>query len=146
MQKKKTKKKLKKIYILNDSHKWMEIKSDREVNHPYFSEYKLQKKRLERLIPLIKLKRNYMVVDYGCGTGLLADLIGKKVDSYVGVDFSKQFINVAKRRHKNSKNAEFHCQDIIKFSKSHIGKYDLAFTMDFSEHLYDDEFIMIYKA
>jgi 2-polyprenyl-3-methyl-5-hydroxy-6-metoxy-1,4-benzoquinol methylase len=53
----------------------------------------LRKKRLNNALPFIKGK----VLDYGCGTGLLAEYITK--NKYVGLDIDQESINIAKILH-----------------------------------------------
>jgi 2-polyprenyl-6-hydroxyphenyl methylase / 3-demethylubiquinone-9 3-methyltransferase len=101
--------------------------------------------RLNRLIKYIRLSENYNVVDFGCGNGMLMPLIADKVDSYVGVDFSAEFIDEAKKKKQLLKirNAEFFCSEITKFCDDHYDSFDCAFTFDFFEHVYDDELLEI---
>ncbi|MBU1202691.1 class I SAM-dependent methyltransferase [Patescibacteria group bacterium] len=148
MKNKLSKKQLKDIYQLDAPHKWMELINSGEENNPYFKTYLRQKKRLENLLKPIKFNSDFRVVEYGCGNGLWGELIHNRVKSYTGVDFSEQFINLAKRRHKalNIRNTRFNCNDIIKFSEEHDNEFDQAFSMDFSEHVYDDDFISIFTA
>ncbi|MCA9444133.1 MAG: class I SAM-dependent methyltransferase, partial [Candidatus Omnitrophica bacterium] len=87
------------------------------------------------------------VVDFACGNGLLLDLIHGRVKAYVGVDFSSEFIAEAEARQKAKgiSNGTFHCEDIIRFCETHPGEFDLAFASDFSEHIYDEDFIRIFS-
>lgn len=139
---------IKDIYKIDLSHRWKDIISDDQLNHPNFKSYRRQKKRLQRLIKYIQFKRNFDVAEFGSGNGLWGDLIHEKVNSYVGVDFSESFINLAKRRHRslNIYNSQFYCNDIVEFSKENKNKYDQAFSMDFSEHVYDEEFVSIFSS
>jgi 2-polyprenyl-6-hydroxyphenyl methylase/3-demethylubiquinone-9 3-methyltransferase len=104
--------------------------------------------RLGRLVPLLDLKRDDRVVDFACGNGILAGLISDRIDAYTGVDFSRSFIAAARRRAKSLglSNARFVCDDIVHFCSGHEGAFDKAFTMDFSEHIPDDDFASIYSA
>ncbi|MBN2016439.1 methyltransferase domain-containing protein [Candidatus Dojkabacteria bacterium] len=97
--------------------------------------------RISRVLKYIKLYPSDIVVDYACGNGLLMDVIHNKVKKYIGVDFSKKFIQKANERRKKLKigNARFYCMDIIQFSKLNERKFDKAFSMDFVEHLNDKD-------
>lgn len=143
-----SKKQLKSLYQIDENHKWMEIVSDEEENNPYFKTYKHQKKRLENLLKYIKFNPEFNVAEFGCGNGIWGELIHRKVKSYIGIDFSEEFIDLAKRRHQtlNIINSKFECDDIVKFSSRHKNEFDQAFCMDFSEHIYDDDFISIFTA
>ena len=103
--------------------------------------------RLERLISSVPLSSKFKVADFGCGNGMLLPLLSGKIASYTGIDFSEDFIMAAKRKkYRSTTNAEFVCKDILEFCSENIEVYDLAFAMDFSEHVYDEEWIGILKA
>lgn len=55
----------------------------------------LRKKRIDAVKEHLKGK----VLDYGCGTGKLTELI--ETDNYTGVDIDKESINEAKKNHPN---------------------------------------------
>lgn len=104
--------------------------------------------RLARLVPLIPIQKDDRVLDVACGNGLLLDLVHDKVDEYVGVDFSSEFIEEARARaQKNGiDNGRFECQDVIEFCEQHPKAFTKAFLLDFSEHVYDEDFLDIAKA
>ena len=139
---------LKKLYTVDDSHKWMKVISDREYNNSHFKTYKNQKNRLLRLVKYIKFSKDDEIVDFACGNGLWADVVSKKVRTYTGVDFSKPFIKLAGYRGKirGSSNLKFYCEDIANFSQDNLGKFDKAFALDFTEHIYDKEFLRLFTA
>jgi len=97
--------------------------------------------RLERLTKYIELRNDYCVADYACGSGMLMPYIAPKVNSYIGVDFSKEFIDAANntKRALNFENVEFYCAEIKDFCTNNINRFDCAFAMDFSEHVPDDQ-------
>src|SRR5262249_27898922 len=70
------------------------------------------------------------------------------VREYVGVDFSEPFIRAAERRRdeRGIANGRFECADIVEFCARHPRQFDAAFALDFSEHIYDDEFIRVFTA
>lgn len=112
-----------------------------------FFENEQSKFRLERLITSVPLSSTFRVADFGCGNGMLFPLLSGKVDSYTGVDFSEDFIAAAKRKkYQSDTKSEFICEDILDFCSENLKAYDLAFAMDFSEHVYDEEWIAILKA
>lgn len=104
--------------------------------------------RLRRLLPYINLSRSDEVADFACGSGMLLELIHGKIAHYWGVDFSEEFIEVAKREalRKDLGGASFECAEIVDFCSKHQGYFDKAFALDFSEHIYDDNFINIFSA
>ena len=104
--------------------------------------------RMRRMLPFIDLSGREVVADVGCGNGVLLDLIGHKVREYVGVDFSEEFVRAAERRRDAGgfRHATFHCGDIVSFCAERPNHFDAAFALDFSEHVYDDQFLRIFTA
>lgn len=104
--------------------------------------------RLRRLLKLIEVSDNSNIVDFGCGDGMLMELLAPFVNSYTGVDFSPPFIAAAleRRARLDIKNSTFECMDIHEFCGMHKNKFDIAFAMDFSEHVYDKEWIKILSS
>ena len=104
--------------------------------------------RIIRLLPFLDIAKTDHVADFACGNGMLLDILHDKVASYVGVDFSEEFIVSAEARARRvgAGNATFVCGDIVSFCASHQRAFDKAFTLDFSEHIYDDVFITVYTA
>ncbi len=103
--------------------------------------------RLQHILQHIPISHKDEVADYACGNGLLVDALKTLPKSYWGIDFSSEFIQEAKRRFSSHPvKPKFICQDIISFTSRHQNQFDWAFTLDFSEHIYDDQFIQIYQA
>jgi 2-polyprenyl-6-hydroxyphenyl methylase/3-demethylubiquinone-9 3-methyltransferase len=131
--------------------KIVNMKSTEELKEIYGKEYVEQYAkthspfRIERLMKYVRLNSDYYIADFACGNGMLMPLIASKVASYVGVDFSEEFIREAneKKHLLGIANAEFFCSDINDFCDNHTESFDCAFAMDFSEHVYDDEWVKI---
>lgn len=127
--------------------------SERELRAIYDQRYVEQYdvhavQRMLRMLPFFDLSEQDVVADFACGNGVLCDLIASRVRKYVGVDFSDAFIReaVGRRDARGITNAEFHCADIVAFCGEHPGELDAAFALDFSEHIYDDQFLRIFQA
>jgi 2-polyprenyl-6-hydroxyphenyl methylase/3-demethylubiquinone-9 3-methyltransferase len=104
--------------------------------------------RMRRMLPFFGLSGREVVADFGCGNGVLLELIGPHVRDYVGVDFSEAFVRAAERRRDalHIRNATFQCSDIVAFCAEHPNQFDAAFALDFAEHIYDDQFLRIFSA
>ena len=104
--------------------------------------------RIERLLPFFDLSQDDEVADFGCGNGVLLELIATRVRAYVGVDFSEEFVRAAERRRDAAgiRNGTFHCGDIVSFCDARPDRFDAAFALDFSEHVYDDQFVRLFRA
>ena len=104
--------------------------------------------RMRRMLPFFELSGHEIVADFGCGNGVLLDLVGPRVHEYVGVDFSEAFVREAERRRdaRGIRNGTFHCADIVAFCASHPSCFDAGFGLDFCEHIYDDQFLRIGRA
>lgn len=104
--------------------------------------------RLARLLPLIDWQPDDRVLDCACGSGQLLELIHDRVARYVGVDFSDEFIRkcAEQQAELGIANADFVCSDLAEYCSAHPGEFDKCLTFDFSEHIYDDEFVRIFRA
>jgi cyclopropane fatty-acyl-phospholipid synthase-like methyltransferase len=104
--------------------------------------------RMRRMLEFFGLSGREVVADFGCGNGVLLEIIGPHVQRYVGVDFSEAFVRAAERRRtaRGIQNATFHCSDIVAFCAQHQNRFDAGFALDFSEHIYDDQFVRIFSA
>lgn len=104
--------------------------------------------RMTRLIPLMELSPTTRLVDFACGTGPLAALVQNHIARYEGIDFSPDFVAAARRiaTEKGVSNATFHCEDIASFCERHRDAYDVVTANDFSEHVYDEDFIKIFEG
>ncbi|WP_353572640.1 methyltransferase domain-containing protein [Candidatus Albibeggiatoa sp. nov. BB20] len=104
--------------------------------------------RFEKLLSNVKFESHFDAVDFGCGNGMLMDFIMPQVRSYTGVDFSEPFIASALKRKADLSitNAEFICTDIHQFCQQHPQQFDVGFALDFSEHVYDQEWVKILSS
>lgn len=55
-------------------------------------------KEVEKLLPKLRLDERSRVLDIACGIGRWADAITQDISEYIGVDFSKELIEIAKSR------------------------------------------------
>jgi cyclopropane fatty-acyl-phospholipid synthase-like methyltransferase len=104
--------------------------------------------RMRRMLPFFDLSGDEVVADFACGNGVLLELISPTVREYVGVDFSEAFVRAAERRRDAAgiRNGTFHNADIVSFCAERPNRFDAAFALDFSEHVYDDQFLRIFGA
>lgn len=66
-----------------------------------------------------RVKPGSKVIDIGCGNGRLLSVLGGKKVKYLGMDFSKKLIELARQAHQveiNRGQAEFRVQDILEIS------------------------------
>jgi 2-polyprenyl-3-methyl-5-hydroxy-6-metoxy-1,4-benzoquinol methylase len=74
--------------------------------------------------------RGKTVVDVGCGTGLVDYHLAKKGAKVLGIDFSKNAVQIAKSTYKHP-NLEFRCMDVKKLT----GVYDVIISLGVIEHM-----------
>lgn len=75
--------------------------------------------------------KNKTVLDVGCGTGLMADVLAKAgAKKVVGIDFSPDAIATAKKEHAHP-NLDYRVEDI----KKHKGSYDIVISLGTLEHM-----------
>ena len=91
------------------------------------------------------MSKEYVVADFACGNEMLLYHIHDKVEKYIAVDFSQPFITSANRRMRNKRveNAKFICSSIEEFCETHNDMFNVGFALDFSEHVYDNEWVDI---
>lgn len=70
------------------------------------------------------LKSNQQVLDLGCSKGVLANMIGKKVQLVVGIDHNKESINEANTDQKEE-NVEFICADACEYLENNEKIFDV---------------------
>ncbi|MGD8373143.1 MAG: class I SAM-dependent methyltransferase [Syntrophobacterales bacterium] len=76
------------------------------------------------------------VLDIGCGSGQLAVLLHDKgVRNYHGIDFSPEFIELAKQR---GLNFDFTLADVFKTDLLETVQYDTIIATEFLEHVKED--------
>lgn len=127
--------------VLLDNEKLREMHGAEYVNA--FERMPLN--RLMRLRKYFSLTKESVIVDFACGNAMLLEVLHDRIKEYHGVDFSTEMIASAKKRAKKLAfiNAYFHEEDISNFAEKNPGKFDAAFAMDFSEHVFDDEWVKI---
>lgn len=129
----------------------MKSKTELKALHgkKYVESYKRKSPlRLERLVKYVRIDRTFNVADFACGNSMLMEIISPKVKSYTGIDFSDPFIEAAneKKERLSIKNATFVCADINDFCQYNEKNFDVGFAMDFSEHVYDQEWSKILRS
>lgn len=125
-----------------------ELKQLYGVKYVEAFEYNQCIKKFDRFIKFLELKPEYIVADFGCGNGMLMEHVAPKVSFYIGVDFSGLFIQAAEKRRESLgiKNAEFICSEMKDSCKRNPERFDIGFALDFSEHIYDKEWLDILKG
>lgn len=66
-------------------------------DHPELVRMRNQKE-IEMLLPKLGLDESSKVLDIACGIGRWADAIAQNISGYIGIDFSKELIEIAKSR------------------------------------------------
>jgi len=59
-----------------------------------------QRLKIETALKSVKFNKNSLILDCGCGTGLLFEYVAEKAEMVVGVDISRGILAEAKRRAK----------------------------------------------
>lgn len=115
----------------------------------YVRRYKVKPiTRVKNLLPRMRSTKGTSIADFGCGTGMLLQTLNDDFTSYDGIDFSPEFITAANEwaEETNRKNYKFHCQDICEFCDRYPKYFDIAATLDLSEHIEDETAIRIYSS
>jgi len=102
----------------------------------------------ENILKNVTLNKNYIVADFGCGIGSLFENLEGRIDKYYGIDYSSVLIEHARKKFSNylNKRVFFFDEEITEFCKFFNNSFDVAFALDFIEHLYDDDVISIFSS
>ncbi len=106
---------------------------------------KFEKKKIKKLI---KLNKNDIVLDIGCGIGRWAEEMPSKVTKYVGIDDSNDFIKIAKKKYIKKKNISFICIEGSKISNPKVklnSPYTVILIMGLFPYIKDKEGYNILK-
>ena len=92
------------------------------------------------------LKPESNVLEVGCGIGTVSSLILSYIKSgnFVGVDISKESIELAQKLYANYKNAEFIVNDMSEFT--HKLKFDVVVLPDVLEHIPVEQHNNLFKV
>ena len=84
----------------------------------------LRYKTLLKIIFKEKFKKNFKILDFGCGISGFYLFLKKKINdfNYTGIDTSQQVIKYCKNKFKTNK---YYCLDILEDNKN-IGKFDIT--------------------
>lgn len=104
--------------------------------------------RVRALVRRIDYGPQSRIADFGCGNGMLLQALDRPFASYDGVDFSPDFVGAATSWAQSAqcRNYRFHLADIREFCAARAEAFDIATTLDFSEHVEDDLATEIYAA
>lgn len=94
------------------------------------------------LLPGIEEHGIRHVVEFGCGTGLVAQGLIGKVDTYVGVDKNPTFLKIASQRCRNTKGFAFILSDVRKDLDLHA---DLVTCWAFLKHFSLEEWDKVFR-
>lgn len=70
-----------------------------------------QTAKIEAALKSVNVKKHSLVLDAGCGTGLLFDYVANKAKTLVGLDTSRKILFQAKRCAKRFLNVQLICAD-----------------------------------
>lgn len=105
-------------------------------------------KRFRKLFENINIDKNKKILDLGCGRGDLSIFLAKKGSDVIGIDYSKNAIEIANEklfRENNFKGKlKFYLMDAKKISFEE-NEFDIVVSIDLFEHLYPEELEVVSK-
>lgn len=99
------------------------------------------------ILPKLKLTKEKVILDIGCGIGRWAEAVVGQCKEYYGVDFSSEMIAVAKENIKKE-NCHFYTMslaDALSDPKITARKYDLVLMAGVSMYINEDELKESYR-
>ena len=100
------------------------------------------------ILPKLKLTKEKVILDIGCGIGRWAEAVVGQCKEYYGVDFSSEMIAVAKENIKKE-NCHFYKMslvDALSDSKTTARKYDIVLMVGVSMYINEEELIKCYHG
>lgn len=97
------------------------------------------RKIAEYILPKMRMEGIKSVIEFGCGTGLLAAELPAEVQ-YVGLDMNDWFLGRARDRNSLYPAREFCKNDVREWSKTATAAADLSMAWSFLKHFGLDEF------
>lgn len=89
-----------------------------------------QTAKIEAAVKSINLEKHNLVLDVGCGTGLLSDYVANKARMVVGLDISRKILFQAREHAKKFPNVHLICADADTMPlKENIFDYAFAVTL-----------------
>jgi len=82
-----------------------------------------------------RINKNSLILDVGCGDGVLSNLISKEVKLVTAIDIDAYHVNQNKKKFSNIKNLNFINDDVFKFITTNKKKYDLILCSHIIEHM-----------
>ena len=100
------------------------------------------------ILPKLKLTKEKVILDIGCGIGRWAEAVVGQCKEYYGVDFSSEMIAVAKENIKKE-NCHFYTMslaDALSDPKITARKYDIVLMTGVSMYINEEELIKCYHG
>jgi len=93
-----------------------------------------QTSKMKAALQILEQKPSGLVLDVGCGTGLLFKHLEKQAKLLVGVDFSRRILEIAKEKSKRNNNVELVQADAdhLPFNKQ---VFDVAFAVTLIQNM-----------
>ncbi|MCX8513979.1 MAG: hypothetical protein RL017_765 [Pseudomonadota bacterium] len=130
---------LKEINKFNNlAQKWWDTAGELKTLHH------INPTRLEFIKSQVSLS-NQLVLDVGCGGGILSEALSQQGAQVTGIDLAPQAIEIAKLHlYETNLNITYQCEDIKDFAEKNSEKFDIVTCLELLEHVPDPEYIIEY--
>lgn len=104
------------------------------------------KQEIAKLMPLLQLDKDSTLLDVACGIGRWSEAINIDIEKYVGLDFSAELINIAKKRNQKKKHffivsSAINIKETIQCSE--LGNFNRILLIGILMYLNDDDLIRV---
>ncbi len=113
-----------------------------DINGPYKTLHHINPTRLNYIKRYANLT-DQQVLDIGCGGGILSEALAKNKANVVGIDISRQLIDIAKLHlYESNLTIDYQCIDIDNFAINHQQSFNVIVCMEMLEHVNDPNHII----
>ena len=131
------------MYLMWKNDIYSKYKVNEEIVKRYFNVHQIlnfgedsARKEEQALMPYINITKESAVLDLGCGNGRWAKILSPRCKTYVGIDFSENFIKVCKKN-VNADNCIFVCDKVQDYFFNR--KFDLILIIGLMTYMNDSD-------
>jgi len=97
---------------------------------------------INHIVSALGLSPNDVLLDYGCGNGLLTYRLAEYANKVIGVDFTENLLNFARKHHSRA-NIMYYQDDILTFSTERMRDVNRYMMYEVLQHLNSEQLVKL---